>query len=58
MQICVRTNDLDRGLDVLDRMSADGVPPDAFTEAIVAKKRAMRSYLKKFGASEDDEEEE
>lgn len=55
LEVCVRTNDLDRGLDVLDRMSDQGLQPDEFTEAIVKKKRALRSYIKKFASADDDE---
>ncbi|MEW5302614.1 MAG: hypothetical protein WDW38_008014 [Sanguina aurantia] len=47
LEICCRTNDLERGQDVIDRMISNGVVPDEFTEQIVAKKRALRSYLKK-----------
>lgn len=47
LEVCIRSNDLDRGMDVIDRMDVDGVEPDEFTEAIVSKKRALRSYFKK-----------
>lgn len=47
LDTCIRTNDLDRCMDVLDRMAADGVQPDDFTEAIVSRKRAMRAYMRK-----------
>lgn len=47
LQICARTNDLDRGQDVIDRMSADEVEPDEFSMEAVAKKRVLRSYLRK-----------
>lgn len=47
LEICCRTNDLERGQDVIDRMISNGVVPDEFTEQIVSKKRALRSYLKK-----------
>ena len=50
LEVCVRTDDLDRGLDVIERMAADGVEPDGFTEAAVAKKRVLRSHLRKIFA--------
>ncbi len=43
----MRTNDLDRGMDVIDRMGTDAVEPDAFTEEVCARKRALRGYLRK-----------
>jgi hypothetical protein len=33
--------------DIIDRMAADGVEPDDFTEEIVSKRRVLRSYLRK-----------
>lgn len=33
--------------DVIDRMAADGVEPDVFTEETVARRRVLRSYLRK-----------
>lgn len=47
LEICVRTNDLDRGQDIIDRMVSDDVEPDEFSLETVAKKRALRSYLRK-----------
>mmetsp|Transcript_3619 Transcript_3619/g.7841 ORF Transcript_3619/g.7841 Transcript_3619/m.7841 type:complete len:236 (+) Transcript_3619:28-735(+) len=47
LEVCARCNDLDRGQDVIDRMAADDVEPDEFTAEVVAKKRVLRSYLKK-----------
>ncbi|KAG2493990.1 hypothetical protein HYH03_007917 [Edaphochlamys debaryana] len=47
LEVCCRTNDLDRGQDIIDRMAADGVEPDEFTEEVVARRRALRSYLRK-----------
>lgn len=47
LEVCMRTNDLDRGMDVIDRMAAEGATPNEFTEGILSRKRALRSYLKK-----------
>lgn len=47
LEICYRTNDSDRALDVLDRMADDDVEPDETTYEIVARKRAWRSYMRK-----------
>lgn len=43
----MRTDDVDRAMDVIDRMADDGVEPDEFTVAAVARKRSLRSYLRK-----------
>ncbi|KXZ55042.1 hypothetical protein GPECTOR_3g201 [Gonium pectorale] len=47
LEVCCRTSDIDRGQDIIDRMAADGVEPDEFTEEVVAKRRVLRSYLRK-----------
>ena len=47
LEICVRTNDLDRGQEIIDRMSADGVQPDEFTLDVVSKRKVLRSAVKK-----------
>jgi pentatricopeptide repeat protein len=47
LDVCVRTKDVDRGLDVLDRMEAEGVEPDDLTPGIVQNRRVLRSYLRK-----------
>lgn len=47
LEVCCRTNDLERGEDVIDRMADDGVEPDEFTEGAVAARRALRSYIRK-----------
>lgn len=47
LEVCVRSKDVDRGLDVMDRMAAEGVDPDDFTADIVRSRRVLRSYLKK-----------
>jgi pentatricopeptide repeat protein len=43
----VRSNDVARGVAVLDRMAADGVEPDEYTDAVVGRKRVLRSHLRK-----------
>ncbi|GLC43558.1 hypothetical protein PLESTF_001283800 [Pleodorina starrii] len=47
LEVCCRTSDIDRGQDIIDRMAADGVEPDEFTEEVVARRRVLRSYLRK-----------
>ncbi|GIL55601.1 hypothetical protein Vafri_11147 [Volvox africanus] len=47
LEICCRTSDIERGQDIIDRMAADGVEPDEFTEEVVARRRVLRSYLRK-----------
>lgn len=47
LEVCCRTSDIDRGCDIIDRMVADGVEPDELTEEVVAKRRVLRSYLRK-----------
>lgn len=47
LEICVRTNDLDRGQEIIERMSTDGVEPDEFTLDVVSKRKVLRSSLKK-----------
>ncbi|KAF8072794.1 hypothetical protein HT031_000454 [Scenedesmus sp. PABB004] len=47
LDVCSRTNDSDRALDVIDRMAADGVEPDERTWDIASRKRAWRSYMRK-----------
>ncbi|KAL6756025.1 hypothetical protein V8C86DRAFT_2659331 [Haematococcus lacustris] len=47
LSVCVRTNDLERGEDVIDRMHQDGVEPNEFTEACLVPRRSLRSYFRK-----------
>lgn len=47
LDICCRTSDIDRGQDIIDRMAADGIEPDEMTEDVVARRRVLRSYLRK-----------
>jgi pentatricopeptide repeat protein len=47
LEICAKSNDSDRALDVLDRMAGDSVEPNDFTWQLVAKKRTWRSYMAK-----------
>jgi len=45
---CARTNDYERGVELIDRMDARGVAVDRFTLMAVEKRKSLRSYLKKF----------
>jgi len=47
LEVCVRTGDMDRAMDVVDRMADDGVEGDAQTALICARKRALRAYARK-----------
>ncbi|KAF5833392.1 hypothetical protein DUNSADRAFT_10298, partial [Dunaliella salina] len=47
LEVCCRTNDVERGEDIIDRMHTDEVEPDEFTEAAVASRRTLRAYLRK-----------
>jgi pentatricopeptide repeat protein len=47
LEVCLRTNDMTRGCDVLDRMAAEGVEPDDFTGELCAKKRVLRAHYRK-----------
>jgi len=47
LETCARTNDVERGLQVLDRMDQEGVEPDAFTVEAVAGRKVLRSALRK-----------
>ncbi len=45
--ICARTNDEERGYEIINRMNAAGVAPDAGTTEAVKNRKSLRSYLKK-----------
>lgn len=47
LEACVRVGDMDRAMDVVDRMADDGVEPDAQTAQTCARKRALRAYARK-----------
>jgi len=47
LEVCVRTGDMDRAMDVVDRMADDGVEPDAQTALTCGRKRALRAYARK-----------
>lgn len=47
LEICYKSNDDDRALDVMDRMSDDEVEPDEILLNTVSKKRTWRTYLRK-----------
>lgn len=59
LDICARTNDEERGYEIISRMEASGVEPDASTTDAVRNRKSLRSYLKKTfsgGGSSLDEE--
>lgn len=47
LEICYKSNDSDRALDVIDRMADDEVEPDDLTWELAARKRTWRSYMRK-----------
>jgi pentatricopeptide repeat protein len=47
LEVCVRTGDMDRAMDVVDRMADDGVEADAQTALVCGRKRALRAYARK-----------
>jgi pentatricopeptide repeat protein len=47
LEICYKSNDSDRALDVIDRMANDEVEPDDQTWELAARKRTWRSYMRK-----------
>lgn len=47
LDICARTNDEERGFEVIRRMEAAGVEPDDMTEMAVKNRKSLRSYLRK-----------
>lgn len=59
LDICARTNDEERGYEIISRMEASGVEPDASTTDAVRNRKSLRSYLKKTfsssGSSWDEE---
>jgi pentatricopeptide repeat protein len=52
LELCARTNDYDRGCQLIDRMLDEGVQPDSFTVAAVSSRKSLRSYLRR-GLDED-----
>jgi len=47
LEICARTNDVERGIEILDRMLSEGCDADNFTRQAVGRRRALRSHCKK-----------
>lgn len=47
LEACARTNDLERGIQIIERMADQGVEPDAFTLEAVKQRKSLRSHLKK-----------
>ena len=47
LETCARTNDVDRGLQVLDRMEQEGIEPNNYTMEAVEKRKVLRSALRK-----------
>lgn len=47
LDICVKTNDMDKGAELLDKMHAKEISPDFNTMEVIKRKRILRSHLKK-----------
>eukprot|EP00873_Tetraselmis_striata_P039787 jgi/Tetstr1/460051/TSEL_005371.t1 len=47
LEICARTNDTERGIEIMDRMASDGCQADSLTLQAVGRRRALRSHCKK-----------
>jgi pentatricopeptide repeat protein len=47
LELCANSNDVARAEELMDRMLADGIEPDEYTEAVVERKRALRAALKR-----------
>jgi pentatricopeptide repeat protein len=47
LEVCARTNDEARAGEILSRMEAAGVQPDERTYEAVAKRKSLRSLLKR-----------
>lgn len=47
LDICAKTNDEERGYEIIARMEASGVEPDASTTDAVRNRKSLRSFLKK-----------
>uniref|UniRef100_A0A061SD09 Pentacotripeptide-repeat region of PRORP domain-containing protein n=1 Tax=Tetraselmis sp. GSL018 TaxID=582737 RepID=A0A061SD09_9CHLO len=47
LDICARTNDVERGIEIMDRMKLEGVDADDFTLQMVTRRKALRSHCKK-----------
>lgn len=47
LDICSRTRDEQRGIDIIDMMHSAGLQPDDFTLDIVKQRKVLRSHLKR-----------
>lgn len=47
VDICARDNEVERGMQLLERMAQAGVEPDEYTFAAVKRRRSLRSHFKK-----------
>ena len=56
LDICARTNDQDRGYDIIDQMQKAGCQPDNQTLEAVAKRKFLRSHLRRTFTEPSEEE--
>lgn len=47
LEVCSRTNDEDRGEEIVSRMHAAGIEPDDFTMEAVRQRKSLRSLVKR-----------
>lgn len=47
LEICSRTRDEERGLEIIDMMNSAGLQPDDFTLDIVSQRKVLRSHLRR-----------
>ena len=51
LQLCSKTNDVERGMQIIEQMGREGVEVDSSTLTAVKNRRALRSHLKKVYSS-------
>ena len=47
LEVCARTNDQERGYNIIEQMEKAGCVPDEYTVEAVAKRKVLRSHLRR-----------
>lgn len=47
LEACAKTNDLERGMEILERMADADVVPDSWTGEAVKQRKTLRSHMRK-----------
>ena len=47
LEVCARTNDQERGYNIIEQMEKAGCIPDEYTVEAVAKRKVLRSHLRR-----------